>query len=122
MTLVCPECGNDMVLRQSKYGQFYGCTGWPRCDVKHSAHQKTGEPMGIPANKETRQARIKAHNAFDELWKCGNWRKRNRKRKEAYVWMGKAMGLGTDANHIGRFTKEPCEKLIKLVEEAQSEA
>ncbi len=29
---VCPECGEEMVVREGKYGKFYGCTGYPECD------------------------------------------------------------------------------------------
>lgn len=28
---VCPRCGNQLVLRQGKYGEFYGCSNFPRC-------------------------------------------------------------------------------------------
>ncbi|MBN3490673.1 type I DNA topoisomerase [Acholeplasma equirhinis] len=28
---VCPLCGKQLVLRKSKYGQFYGCSGYPKC-------------------------------------------------------------------------------------------
>ena len=27
----CPNCGADMILRNGKYGQFYGCSNYPRC-------------------------------------------------------------------------------------------
>ena len=27
----CPKCGNDLVLRNGKYGQFYGCANYPKC-------------------------------------------------------------------------------------------
>jgi len=27
----CPACGKRMVLRGGKYGQFYGCSSYPRC-------------------------------------------------------------------------------------------
>lgn len=27
----CPDCGSPMVLRHGKYGDFYGCTAYPRC-------------------------------------------------------------------------------------------
>lgn len=29
--LKCPICGKDMVLRKSKYGEFYGCIDYPNC-------------------------------------------------------------------------------------------
>jgi DNA topoisomerase-1 len=27
----CPQCGNDLVLRAGKHGQFIGCSGYPTC-------------------------------------------------------------------------------------------
>lgn len=27
----CPECGKDLLIRQSKRGQFVGCGGYPKC-------------------------------------------------------------------------------------------
>jgi hypothetical protein len=28
---VCPECGGDLILREGKYGKFYGCSNYPKC-------------------------------------------------------------------------------------------
>jgi len=28
---MCPRCGGNLVLRSSQYGQFYGCSNYPRC-------------------------------------------------------------------------------------------
>lgn len=28
----CPRCGGSLVLRTGKYGQFYGCSNYPRCN------------------------------------------------------------------------------------------
>lgn len=28
---VCPKCGSDLVLRQGKFGAFYGCQAFPKC-------------------------------------------------------------------------------------------
>ncbi len=30
-TISCPECGAPMVLRQSRYGPFWGCSRYPEC-------------------------------------------------------------------------------------------
>lgn len=27
----CPKCGGELILRQSKYGSFYGCSKYPKC-------------------------------------------------------------------------------------------
>lgn len=28
---ICPQCGSKLVLRNGKYGDFYGCSGYPKC-------------------------------------------------------------------------------------------
>jgi ribosomal protein S27AE len=33
---ICPRCGKPLVLRNGKYGEFYGCSGYPKCRfIKH---------------------------------------------------------------------------------------
>ena len=27
----CPKCGKPMILRKSVYGQFWGCSAYPKC-------------------------------------------------------------------------------------------
>lgn len=31
-TPICPECGSRMVLRKGKYGMFFGCSNYPKCN------------------------------------------------------------------------------------------
>lgn len=28
----CPKCGGNLVLRNGKYGEFYGCSNYPKCN------------------------------------------------------------------------------------------
>lgn len=28
---ICPNCGGNLVIRKSKYGEFYGCSNYPKC-------------------------------------------------------------------------------------------
>lgn len=28
---ICPKCGSELILRNGKYGKFYGCSGYPKC-------------------------------------------------------------------------------------------
>lgn len=30
--IFCPRCHSEMVLRRSKFGEFYGCSKFPHCD------------------------------------------------------------------------------------------
>lgn len=32
----CPCCGGKLVLRSGQYGQFYGCSNYPRCRYTHT--------------------------------------------------------------------------------------
>lgn len=29
---ICPRCGSALVLREGKYGKFYGCSNYPKCN------------------------------------------------------------------------------------------
>jgi len=108
--VTCPDCGSSMVLRNSKYGKFYGCSTYPECKSAHGAHDD-GTPLGIPADKETKGWRVKAHEAFDQLWKSGKMN-----RRKAYTWMQHTMNLTAKEAHIGRFDQIKCEMLIQAVE------
>jgi ssDNA-binding Zn-finger/Zn-ribbon topoisomerase 1 len=113
-TVICPECGAEMVLRKtSKYTYpdgsprpFYGCSRFPVCRGTHGAHPD-GRPLGIPGNEEVKKARNLAHAAFDPLWKDGHMG-----RKEAYAWLSEEMGI--EFAHIGAMDEEQCKKVIEL--------
>jgi ssDNA-binding Zn-finger/Zn-ribbon topoisomerase 1 len=115
--LACPECGADMNLRPSNFGQkfWYSCSRWPRCRGSHGAHP-TGKPLGIPANKEVKELRHKAHVLFDPIYMIyPKGKERERARWRAYQWMAYWMNLPMDQAHIGMFNKEQCLKLIDLL-------
>lgn len=46
---VCPHCGKKMMLRQSKFGPFLGCSGYPRCKTVLNTD---GTPREEPAKPE----------------------------------------------------------------------
>jgi hypothetical protein len=126
----CADCGAKMRLRfSSKHEKFarnrrgrknkktksafYGCSAWPECSGTHGAHAD-GRPLGIPANKETKSARIRAHAAFDHLWKDKD-QPFFQDRGAAYAWLGETMDLEGEDAHIGRFDTQQCEQLVAAV-------
>lgn len=113
--LVCPECGAPMNLKPSRFGLFYGCSKWAetKCPGGHGAH-RDGTPLGVPANKATKEARQAAHHVFDHLWKTNRM-----SRGAAYRWMQKVMGMTSDEAHIGRFSQAECKRLVLAFREAQ---
>lgn len=108
-TVFCPECHAPMVLRYTKkfHRYFYGCSNFPDCREVHGAHQD-GRPLGIPANKETRAARIQAHKAFDRVWKT-----KTGTRSLAYTVLAQRLNIPVRDCHIGQFTKEQCQAVIE---------
>ena len=34
---ICPRCGSPLVLRDSEYGKFWGCSNYPKCKFKKKA-------------------------------------------------------------------------------------
>ena len=28
---ICPSCGGKLVKREGKYGEFFGCSNYPKC-------------------------------------------------------------------------------------------
>lgn len=35
---ICPRCGGRLILRNGKYGRFYGCSNYPKCSFKKPLH------------------------------------------------------------------------------------
>jgi hypothetical protein len=112
----CPYCGNEAKLVDSSivYGKSYGKIWDCRpCDAYVGVHKNNDEniPLGRLANRELRHWKIKAHDAFDPLWKS---KKMNR--KSAYSFMQEIMGLTPEQAHIGLFDVEQCKLLIEKLQ------
>jgi DNA topoisomerase-1 len=43
---MCPNCGKPLVIRESRFGQFLGCSGYPKCRTVVS--KGLGEPCPVP--------------------------------------------------------------------------
>jgi hypothetical protein len=112
----CPECGGNMRMRSSRFGKFWGCEHFPRCQAKVGAHPD-GRPLGTPANYAGRQARIRAHEAFDTLWKTAV--KRGRARAYAYLALQELLQLTPLSCHIGLFDVAQCARVVELVKSGQ---
>lgn len=113
---VCPRCGGILRIRSGKWGEFFGCSNYPRC--RHIAEVGIDrEPVEKPP-KEVRDARIRAHKYFDRLWKRSN--KHHKKhngpvfgsRHDAYAWLRKVMGLPAEEAHMKQMSAEQCNKVV----------
>lgn len=108
----CSYCGREAEWMDNAviYGRSYGKSKmiWfcRPCDAWVGCHNNTKEPLGTFADKDLRTARIKAHAAFDVLWKSGVM-----KRKEAYKYLSEKMGRDM---HVGQSDLATCNQIIKL--------
>jgi len=114
--LKCADCGSKLVLKDGKYGIFYGCVKFREtgCPGAHNCNKTTAEPLGFPANSETRKLRREAHEVFDKLWQAHGLKKISR--QQAYEWMQKHLKLSEEDAHIAKLDKVGCEKLIQTVD------
>jgi len=44
----CEKCGRPMVLRRSRYGTFYGCSGYPECKNIRKTHAEAAKSAPKP--------------------------------------------------------------------------
>ena len=57
---VCPKCGAPLVLKKSRYGEFVGCSNFPKCDYREKEEleltgemcPKCGKPLVYRLNKK----------------------------------------------------------------------
>lgn len=114
---ICDYCGNlaekcsgaDIYPhRQDLFGRsFLRCVP---CGAYVGCHEKTGEPFGRLANKALRAAKVKAHAAFDPLWKAGKLQSRS----VAYAWLATIMGIHKNECHIGMFDENLCAQVVVI--------
>ena len=68
---ICPECGNPLLIRWSRYGKFYGCSNFPKCKYKKSLARPS---LGIKCPKceqgEIVEKRTKRGKTF---YACNKW-------------------------------------------------
>ncbi len=77
------------------------------CGAYVGCHGNTGEPLGTPADPNTRKLRIQVHKHFDLLWRTGSLT-----RREAYGKMAETLGISINNCHIGMFTSDRCYKVL----------
>ncbi len=112
--VLCPSCKKEAQWVDNKvvYGRSIGKNGsmcyWcGDCDYYVGTHNGGRIPLGIMADKETRIARMEAHQKIDALWKSGEM-----KRKEVYKKLGDIFGREI---HIGSADIELCMEIMDLV-------
>jgi len=100
----CPIHNVVMVKTFTRFGIRHSCPKKKCTYVSWNGNQ--------PADERTRLHRQLAHVSFDVLWLSKIFT-----RTEAYLRLGQAMGKSPNETHIGKFSFEECEQVIRFVEE-----
>ena len=109
----CPYCYQpaEHVSNAEVYGKPYGRSHmiWlcRPCDAYVGCVNNTRKPKGTMAKKSLRMMRVKAHNAFDPLWRDGPLT-----RSEAYDAISRDFGFEV---HIGQSDEARCLEIIVWV-------
>ncbi|MGH6885023.1 MAG: type I DNA topoisomerase, partial [Geminicoccales bacterium] len=65
----CPECGNPLVLRQGRYGEFIGCSTFPKC--RHTEQILT--KIGVACPKDGGELVEKRTRKRRKFYACANY-------------------------------------------------
>jgi DNA topoisomerase I len=64
----CPKCGKPMLLRQGRFGEFLGCSGYPECktivDPKRTEPKELGVPCPTGCGGELTEKRSRRGKVF----------------------------------------------------------
>ena len=111
----CPYCSEpaQLVTGQVIYPhrsdlwskKFWHCA---KDEAYVGCHGSSQNPLGRLANAELRGAKMRAHAAFDPIWREGSMT-----RTEAYVWLSKELGIPGNECHIGMFDADRCKRVVE---------
>jgi hypothetical protein len=117
MRVICPYCqakaartsGKEIYPLRPEFAAkvFWACLP---CGAWVGCYPGGDKPLGRLANKELRQAKVRAHEAFDPLWRSGELT-----RTDAYAWLAEQLGLSAVDCHIGMFDLDGCEAVCNAV-------
>lgn len=117
MCVRCVYCGRGarLVLGSALYPHrldlasraFWRCDP---CAAHVGCHPGGTQPLGELANFELRKARSAAHRAFDPIWREGKM-----KRRDAYYWLSRQLGVRWRDCHIGQFDLTLCQRVMDVM-------
>ena len=119
---LCPHCGNAaervpgaVIYRNRPDLADIWIWSCKPCNSYVGCHPGTDKPLGPLAKSSTRRARVKAHAAFDPIWKRQVAEQGLSKRKArggAYAWLSAQLG-GVQSN-IGEMDEDMCGRVIAI--------
>ena len=106
----CNLCGGVVVYASNSviYGKEYGsgkCYLCKECGAYVGTHRpRPTEALGLLADKEMRDMKMKCHDLFDKKWRFEkNSRKRHIARRKAYAELADKLNISVNECHFGYF-------------------
>ena len=103
-----------MLISNAKiYGKQYGsglCYYCLKCGAYVGTHKpRPTEAMGILADKEMRDLKVKCHSLFDVLWKS------REQRKALYKKLSRKLNISESDCHFGYFDKPMLNRALEIL-------
>lgn len=118
----CNLCNGEVILISNSkiYGKEYGsgkCYYCTKCGAYVGTHKpRPKEALGLLANKEMREMKMKCHELFDLKWKNEpTSKKRHIARKQAYKELADSLHISINECHFGYFDLNMLNKVYKLL-------
>jgi hypothetical protein len=96
-------------LAALQFWQCKPCDAFVGCHKAGSGYGDGTRPLGRLANAALRKAKMRAHAAFDPLWKTRQMGRRN-----AYALLAQKLGIPVDRAHIGEFDEAMCARVVEV--------
>jgi hypothetical protein len=93
-------------MKDLHHKQYWHCAP---CEAHVGCHPNTSKPLGRLANASLRAAKMRAHEAFDPLWKS-----QEMTRTDAYAWLAEALGISKANCHIGMMDDNMCMRVVTV--------
>lgn len=121
---MCPYCNSKTKLIDTAeiyhghhYGYAWACVEYPNCDAYVGTHKANNLPLGRLANAELREAKKKAHTAFDPVWRTGGM-----SRSYMYQLLSDYLEIPSNQCHIGMFDVDLCNEVVEFIQAYHSGA
>ena len=112
---ICNLCGGRVVFTTNDkiYGKIYGdgkCYLCTQCRAYVGVHKGTKTALGILANDEMKEWKIKCHDLFDSFWKDGS-----NNRNYLYKKLATQMNIERNHCHFGHFNLAELKKAYSII-------
>lgn len=69
----CPLCGKELVQRKSRFGEFVGCSGYPKCKYIKKEQSVTSDDEDLGVCEKCGKPMVKKHGRNGEFLACSGY-------------------------------------------------